>query len=1056
MSLLPYTNFQLNMNKFTNSIRFVCASASIHTSKPVSRSYQEWSEQLRKTRFTPVEVLILAKGTTYVVIDPNEENLLLPLTVKRYAALLQDLSKEQGSLVVLIGPGDHRSPPPGVKVNEQGFVIGDGTKPPQNSPTPEGKTSKAGQGSTSLGKLLKSLKGKVLHKHHLGLKGYFATRLTKSLKVVDHRVAISNSTEIGRLVTVWGLYLHQLLGHPLRLSYRQDLWSIRDSVEKIYLQNGVLYTAQYLKTSLFALHKFLAGQALSSTYEVGVAVSLSRSGLPKWIPVRWRHRILSGDKPTIRLVSSLMYLYKVLHTPVKAVSVAPILRSHPPINWADFTEFCHLFLHSHGIRPFKYEFKELLFSSKGGLNITPAGLGICADARSWKLQGEDNELYRFAKAFQIEDVVRTLVDFLSEHSHVFSRRVLYPLTEAGPAKTVKRGKKVVKKKTSLWGGHDAPTSIMGKVHFLLEAAGKVRTIAIGDGITQSLLKPVHDQLFQVLEAFSEVDGTFDQQTAVNRFRDLGFQEIYSLDLSKATDTIPHMLYLSFMSYLYGADQAKAWLGLMVERDFALHVPDGWVVKEGLTAVKYLRGQPMGFYSSWAALAVLHHLIVQYAAERVLSRLGHSPDWWVAGPFPFNNYVVLGDDIVIGCREVAKEYQEFCEINGIDVSTSKSFISGRGFFNFASQSLMGKENVSPASPKEHLLVSSLSQRVSQLRGLVSKGFFGTKAVSVGVLLRGLYHPTTYNVMVKPNLRSGVVSTPIRLGISALSSFSKFPSLKLDSPIRHPWLVALAGTPERVRSIWYNQMRELELSEVSKIADAWYALVRTYFTSARLSRITTMEVVGEYRASLFSSRKEIRSLLLSSTSQGMKRKYRLNELLQRFRVVKVYTGEGGLGQLNAVDILLDTGIMTFPNLVRIHEAEKDTIGPHPAGRLLTPVSEKEWKQISAPTLVQVDLLPSRFEDPNQLLEALAQDFEVFEEMARLPGFYGLRKDIPIQGQTLPFYDIIAQRLDQRTTNSPSWLFAKLSRIYQDFERRQLLGSRLWFKESLPEVKVSEEKS
>jgi len=52
-------------------------------------------------------------------------------------------------------------------------------------------------------------------------------------------------------------------------------------------------------------------------------------------------------------------------------------------------------------------------------------------------------------------------------------------------------------------------------------------------------------------------------------------------------------------------------------------------------IKYNAGQPMGAYSSWPVFALSHHLIVQIAGQR-------------AGfPVPYSNYMLLGDDIVLG-------------------------------------------------------------------------------------------------------------------------------------------------------------------------------------------------------------------------------------------------------------------------------------------------------------------------------------------------------------------------------------------------------------------------
>ncbi|XP_020518940.1 uncharacterized protein LOC110006368 [Amborella trichopoda] len=60
-------------------------------------------------------------------------------------------------------------------------------------------------------------------------------------------------------------------------------------------------------------------------------------------------------------------------------------------------------------------------------------------------------------------------------------------------------------------------------------------------------------------------------------------------------------------------------------------------------VIFKSGQPLGFYGSWPVFALAHHAIVWLAADNVYPR------------FLFRRYAILGDDVVIGDREVTKEY-----------------------------------------------------------------------------------------------------------------------------------------------------------------------------------------------------------------------------------------------------------------------------------------------------------------------------------------------------------------------------------------------------------------
>jgi len=109
-------------------------------------------------------------------------------------------------------------------------------------------------------------------------------------------------------------------------------------------------------------------------------------------------------------------------------------------------------------------------------------------------------------------------------------------------------------------------------------------------------------------------------------------------------------------------------------------------------VTYNCGQPMGGYSSWPMLAITHHFIVQVAA-------------WTSGVTPkdsiFKGYAVLGDDIVIYNKIVAKTYHSLILSLGVECNLSKSIISPKGLgMEFAKRIfLKGGTDVSPAPLKE---------------------------------------------------------------------------------------------------------------------------------------------------------------------------------------------------------------------------------------------------------------------------------------------------------------------------------------------------------------------
>jgi hypothetical protein len=245
------------------------------------------------------------------------------------------------------------------------------------------------------------------------------------------------------------------------------------------------------------------------------------------------------------------------------------------------------------------------------------------------------------------------------------------------------------------------TPILGRLSLKSEPAGKVRVFAILDGFTQSALKPLHDWIFSILKTIPS-DATFDQEGQTSRFAvEHRSKDIFSFDLSAATDLIPFELTRLIMEEPLGRITPQ-WASLLVDRDFL--TPEG-------KKIRYTRGQPIGALSSWAALALTHHWLVQESARRV-------------GVFPFLDYLVLGDDISIAGKVVADSYLEVCKDYGVPINNKgiTSFASPErdSLVNFANQIIVGEINYSPIQIREEVAVSSLSARAESLARLIRKG------------------------------------------------------------------------------------------------------------------------------------------------------------------------------------------------------------------------------------------------------------------------------------------------------------------------------------------------
>lgn len=83
------------------------------------------------------------------------------------------------------------------------------------------------------------------------------------------------------------------------------------------------------------------------------------------------------------------------------------------------------------------------------------------------------------------------------------------------------------------------------------------------------------------------DGTFDQLAPIRRLMDKGCKNLYSYDLSAATDRLPIDLQVDVLGLLKGKPFALAWKRLLVNRP--------WFLKD--VPYFYSVGQPMGALSS---------------------------------------------------------------------------------------------------------------------------------------------------------------------------------------------------------------------------------------------------------------------------------------------------------------------------------------------------------------------------------------------------------------------------------------------------------------------------
>jgi hypothetical protein len=118
---------------------------------------------------------------------------------------------------------------------------------------------------------------------------------------------------------------------------------------------------------------------------------------------------------------------------------------------------------------------------------------------------------------------------------------------------------------------------------------------------------------------------------------------------------------------------------------------------------------MGAYSSWAMLALTHHVIVQSCSSK-----------------PTTAYAVLGDDVCLRGKVLAKTYLDRMTMLGVKISLPKSIISDR-FIEFAKKLVTSSYDYSVIGPKL-ILACTKDKRLFPLlvSDPINKGLLGNRS------------------------------------------------------------------------------------------------------------------------------------------------------------------------------------------------------------------------------------------------------------------------------------------------------------------------------------------
>ena len=405
---------------------------------------------------------------------------------------------------------------------------------------------------------------------------------------------------------------------------------ISQKVSLWHSTKGPLWVIKHLKEINLLYKRHLSGVPLKHSSHI---IGIRRDGLPKGLPILnsiWTQGTSKNKREFISFVFTVLSIsrcFKAWGSPdLSSISTKPKFSLEP--FFAEWDQGAKRWLRKNNyelasFRPStKVESEDLYYSMKAGPN-GPATWTSSLDA-----QGLVN---RSPKVLEALRKASPYLANLAESQGAITNKVNHFFRSTRKA---------------------GPADLTRKLSMVKDPDGKLRIIAILDYYSQNYLKKIHEHLFTLLQRIPE-DRTFTQDPYVH------FDgPYYSFDLSSATDRFPAILQKRLLRFLFTADTSESWYDLLTKEPF--YVPwDG-------SFVTYETGQPMGAYSSWASFAISHHLVVKLAGYR----LGYED---------FSDYILLGDDIVIGGEAVAMEYKKIMtkEI-GVDISDYKTLVSNNTY------------------------------------------------------------------------------------------------------------------------------------------------------------------------------------------------------------------------------------------------------------------------------------------------------------------------------------------------------------------------------------------
>jgi len=323
----------------------------------------------------------LQRTRPYVVVDPMDPTGLLYLNHAEYLSQMKVCVSASLMLIVVARPGSQR-PAPIISSFNSSTSDDDSS---QNSPWGVLIESKWSRQSKTSWKQFVTLRNRI-------------SRLANRKK--GSMMASESYETIARTVYVWVSQLAHWAEVKNPGTYIRYFIPLVLHLQKLLRHNGQMEAVKYLKVSLFTLYSYISGNPLKSTVPLGIGIRLSH-GLPCSWDKDLRLLIRKNKLQPIRILASVLNLYRALEAPHPEFSVETIRKPHPVMDgpfWDEFQTFCRLhwpqILERHLGNPLPhFEYKSGLFHliASAGANVTgPAMAGLPRDARAWSLQKENH------------------------------------------------------------------------------------------------------------------------------------------------------------------------------------------------------------------------------------------------------------------------------------------------------------------------------------------------------------------------------------------------------------------------------------------------------------------------------------------------------------------------------------------------------------------------------------------------------------------------------------------------------------------------------------------